>query len=128
MAIRRRKGVLLSAFQPRLEIVDDGLFPETIEAVARSVPGMHLLEAAVGSPAIESGGCTPVTLCHLVTDRSVAPAGNVPVRARRWWGSVSTEAAYDEDAYGRAWHHSTVDELCGKTGESRTVNGSLRSS
>ncbi|NUR82834.1 MAG: hypothetical protein HOY71_01970 [Nonomuraea sp.] len=101
-------------YEPRLELVNDGLLPETVEAVGQSVPGMRLLEVAVASPELEPGGSTDVTLRYLVTDCAAVPAGSlpVPVRVRRWWGDVTTQAGYDENYSGSAWHRDTVADLC----------------
>jgi hypothetical protein len=101
-------------YEPQVEIVNDGLFTETIEGVAQSVPGLHLLEVLYDQPVIEPGESTTVTLRYLITDCAAVPHGNIPlpVRVRRWWGGMTTNAGYDEHEYGWTWHSAGVEMLC----------------
>ncbi|MEU4542616.1 hypothetical protein [Nonomuraea dietziae] len=99
-----------------VEIHNEGSRAETVEAVGRSAPGMHLEKVGFepGFPTkLAPGKRLLVELRYAITDCALAAreALAVPVRVRRWMGAVTVDARDDSHESG-AWQNHPISTTC----------------
>ncbi|NRQ32255.1 hypothetical protein HII36_10460 [Nonomuraea sp. NN258] len=96
-----------------VEIENRGWFPERVEAVGRSVPGLHLKSVTYAPGVLAAGERRKISLAYQITDCAAVRRSSlvVPVRVSRWWGSVTVDAADDFDG-SQSWEETVLDGYC----------------